>query len=439
MIILRPYQQKIASECIRELHHYRSVLIRLGTGGGKTATIAEVIRRKHLQRPDSYTVFCAPLDSIVEDTHERIVKAGLQCGIYQAGRKPDPTAHIQVASLQTLAKRDAAMLPPADMLVLDEAQHAPARSIQRALNNYRRARLIGLSATPQRGDGLPLGDTFQYMVEGPSNAELVEQGFLVPCELIGPQSDSKALACSPLEAWQRWTPGRRTIVFCRTVTQAKRHADEFTRAGISAAVLSGQSPKRARREIRAKLLDGTVQVLCVANIAREGFDCPCLEVAIFACKCGVIGSWLQMIGRISRPCEETGKTVCTVIDLAGSWIEMGLRDDPRKWSLTGDAVVSEKIPPIQRCKACAAIFPPRKTCPRCGADHVCIERVQRVLSRVDRLAVISDIPQYKRDEMYLRKLECIAVDRLGLEGAAVQFWAMKQFRKRHRGPLRRAS
>ena len=433
MITLRPYQQTLVTETVKALHSYRSVLIRLGTGGGKTALTAELIRRKHAARPESRSIFIAPLDEIVIDTHARLTSAGLKVGVYQAGYAYDKTARIQVASLKTLVERSAGELPSADLLVLDEAQHSPARSVRQVLSHaeYTRARLIGLSATPQRGDGLPLGDIFEYMVEGPSNADLVTDGYLVPCELIGPPSDSRALVCSPVEAYQRWASGRRTIVFCRTVAQAKRHAQEFVSAGVASTALSGQSSKTTRRRIREQVLNGTVQVLCVANIAREGFDCPSLEVAIFACGVGVVGAWLQMIGRISRPCAETGKTTCTVIDLMGSWINMGLRDDPRKWSLTGEAVLSEKLPPIQRCKQCAAVFPPRRTCPRCGAEHVCIERITRVLSRADRMAIISDIPQWKRDQMYLGKLERIALDRLHLPAQAAAQWAMKQFKKRH--------
>jgi DNA repair protein RadD len=427
---LRDYQERLLGDAARALHAHRTVVAQLGTGGGKTHAAITAIARRLAAKPSSRVLFVAGLDAILEDTVRRGRAAGLHVGLVQAGRPADPTAPVQVCSQQTLAGRDE--LPPAGFVIVDECHHACAATVRGTLERYPTARLLGLTATPQRGDGRPLGDVFEALVCGPDNAWLTANGFLVPMDVVAPQAPLKGLACTAAEAYARWAGGRRAIVFCRTVAQAERDAEALRERGVPAATLHGQSPRAARESAREQLVDGSLRAVCTVGVAREGWDCPAVEVAIFACAVGVVGPWLQMLGRVSRPSPATGKRRALAVDLAGSWVELGLRDDARVWSLHGDAVrpAAEKLAPVMRCRECGALFPPATRCVRCGALRESLERVQRILSRADRLALVSALPQAERDRRYLASLIKVAAGNMRLDGRAAEQWALRTFRAR---------
>lgn len=430
MSLLRDYQERLLAESSRALHAHAAVVTQLGTGGGKSHIAITAIARRLAAKPASRIVFAAPLDAIVSDAAGRARAAGLHVGIVQAGRPSDPTAPVQVCSQQTLAARDA--LPPADFVILDECHHACASTVRDVLARFRGARIWGLTATPQRGDGQALDTAgFAALVCGPDNAWLTAHGYLVPMDVVAPVAPLRGLACSTLEAVRRWGDGRRTIVFCRSIAQAERDATALQAAGVAAVALHGQSPAALRSRVRDALTTGALQVACTVGVAREGWDCPPVEVALFACKVGVAGTWLQMLGRVSRPSPATGKRRALAIDLAGSWVELGLRDDPRQWSLTGAAVrAAAQLAPMTRCGDCGAVFPPATRCPRCGALRTVHAQVQRILSRADKLALVSALPRAEQDRRYLDSLRRVAAGRMKLAGDAAERAARRMFRER---------
>ena len=101
-----------------------------------------------------------------------------------------PMERVQVASIQTLHARairsDRMKLPPADLIVVDEAHHCPAQSYRKIIEAYPDAVLLGLTATPCRGDGRGLGGIFETIIETPQVAELIEKGFLVKTRVYAP-------------------------------------------------------------------------------------------------------------------------------------------------------------------------------------------------------------------------------------------------------------
>lgn len=430
---LRPYQVDLVRRTACALRDHRAVVMQVGTGGGKTACASDIIRRRLAKVPASRVLFLAGLDSILDDTVRRLRAAGLHVGLLQADRPADPTAPVQVASWQTITARGAR--PPADFIVLDECHHAAAETVRAILEAYPDAYVLGLTATPQRGDGASLGDVFRALVCGPTNAELTRDGYLVPLDLIGPPGPADGLACDPLEAWQRWADGRRTVAFCASVNAAEDLCARALAAGIPAGLLHGGTPRRDRALARELLTTGDVRLICTVDVLREGWDCPAAEVALYARSIGTIGGWLQTLGRVSRPSPDTGKQRALAIDLAGSWMGLGLRDDPRTWSLDGAAcTVAERLPPMQRCATCAAVFAPAKQCPRCGAPQSVAagtaERFPRVLRNADKMALVSGLPLHERDARYLRVLRGVATNRMRLSGADAERRALKMFRDR---------
>lgn len=409
----------------------RSVLMQGPTGFGKTHTAAALIASAVGR--GGRVLFLAHLSDLIEDTHARLVAAGVHAGFVQAGRAEDPEARVQVGSMQTLHMRGTR--PPAGLVIIDECHRVMGPSVRGVLEAYPDAHLLGLSATPQRGDGQALGDVFEAMVLGPSVRWLTERGHLVPCDVLtvggGGVLDSGVLAVPPSAAWQEYGGGERAIVFAASVAHAEAVVAEFIALGVAAAILTGETPRDERARLRAGLRDGTLRVLVGVGVFLEGWDCPPVSCVVLARGFSVTGAYLQAVGRGLRPSVGTGKTRCTVIDLVGAANLHGLPDEDRVWSLDGAAVRrAEKLPAIMRCGACLALYRPAAVCPRCGESRANAVRLPRVRTRAEKLEALSHLPQETRDARYLRTLEHVARTRIRLPEDRVRGWAEQSFRKR---------
>lgn len=431
-IQLRPYQQELV-EGVRAAMAAgaRTVLMQLPTGGGKSATATAPI--EECTRRGRRSVFVAHLDALIDDTYERLVASGVHCGIVQGDRPTDPTAPCQVASLQTLARRGAVACPDADLVFLDECHRAETVSVRAVLQAYPHARLIGLTATPQRGDGRPLGreagGVFEKMVQGPTVRWLTEHNYLVPCDVLAPaRFAEKGLAADPVEAYEQYASGTRALVFAGTAKEAEVLAERFEERGWATALVLGDTPRAVRRRARAELEAGDLKVIVGVGVFIEGWDSPSVETIILARAFRVTMSFLQAIGRGLRTSPATGKEKCTVIDLRGAVNLHGLPDEDRRWSLDGKAVVRlEALPALARCPECMAIFRPSRECPRCGSPVEVKNRVSRNLSRNEK--------QELRD---IRKEDPVKMDRSYLEALKTIAWRIAQSaRLRHMAPFRK--
>ncbi len=406
------------------------VLMQAMTGVGKTHMSSVMIARERAQGAERRFLFIARLDTLIDDTHARLTRAGVYAGYVQAGRPTDPLAPVQVCSLQTLYRRGER--PPAHWIFFDEAQGAPTESGRAIVDAYPHARIVGLSATPERADGKPLGDIFEHMECGPSARWLIEHSFLVPCDVIAPDRyQERALAMDPVAAYHRFAPGTRAIVFATNVAHAEELTARFRASGVTAECVVGDTSPVVRRAVRGRMTDGELRVLVGVGVFIEGFDLPAIETVVLARGFGATGSFLQAIGRGLRPSPATEKTRCTVIDLRGSVHALGLPDEDRRWSLDGVACRRiEPLAPLRRCVDCLAIFRPAAHCPRCGAETVTASKLPRVLTRAERLMNVSALPQHERDRRYLAQLERVARERIRLPDSAASRWALRAFEKR---------
>lgn len=402
---LRDYQIALVERVRAEYRDgARSVLMVCPTGSGKTRIAAEILRMS-VER-GRRCLFLAELDVILVDTHKRLTDAGLHVGFVQAGRAVDSEAPIQLGSLDTISARGS--YPVADFVVLDEAHMACAATVRATLERYPNAFRLGLTATPVRSDERPLSELFSVLIEGPSIARLQADGFLVPVETIAPVVvNPGTIACEPAEAWQRWTPGRRAIVFARDLAHAEHVTRTFRAAGVAAECILGDTPRDVREAVRARLVTAETLVLCSVNVCTQGFDCPPIEVAILARTFSAVGPFLQAAGRVLRPSPSTGKSLATFLDLGGSSIELGLVTDNRQWALDGSVRrVGASLAPLARCGSCLAIFHRASSCPRCGVNTGGA-RLPRRATRVERaeLRRLDARPQAERDALALRGIE----------------------------------
>ena len=398
---LRAYQHQLISD-VRAAYAagHRSVLMQLGTGGGKTFTAATLIRLA--VENNKRVIFGAHLESLLTDTSARLAAAGVPHGIIQADRPTNPTAPVQVVSLPTLHRRPECR-PPADVLIVDECRRAAAPTVRAILEAYPRARLLGLDATPQRSDNSPLRDLFEVMVSGPSIRELVEQGHLVPAHVLSPpQPTEGALAMDPVEAYEKYADGAQAIFFCRDVEHAREVAGRLP----SAAVVTGGTPRAERERVRAGIASGELRCLVNVDVYRDGADLPSLECVVVARTMSVCSAWLQAVGRGLR--AHRGKARCLVIDLVGAAILHGLPEDERLWSLDGEPRrVGDALTQLARCGGCFAVFRSGPSaCPRCGASTRGA-KVKRRATRIERaeLARLDTRPQDVRDRIALQGIE----------------------------------
>jgi DNA repair protein RadD len=422
----RPYQAELADRAIAALRRSRTAVMQLGTGGGKTATASHIIERavsKGLR-----VVFAAHLDTLIEDTAERLAAAGIRAGFVQADRPVDSDAMVQVASLATMHARNER--PPADLLIIDECHRSMAPSVLGVIKDYSNAMVLGLTATPQRGDGQPLGpDPFAEIVCGPSNRWLTENGHLVPCDILSPAAPSDALISEPINAYRRDTPNGRAIVFCSHIEHAEWVTYGFRSFGIPTECITGETSRAERAGLKDRITAGTTKVLVGVRVFIEGFDAPAIDTVILARPFGVVGSYLQAIGRGLRPHHPTGKTKCTVLDLRGSYYMHGLPDEDRNWPIDGPPIRIEKIPALMRCQKCLAGFRPAARCPRCGATREHLVKMPRVETRDEKLERVNELPEAERDRRYFMKLVHIASTRMRMPPPRARGWAQTAFQK----------
>lgn len=403
-MILRDYQLR-AIDLVRAAYRRgrKAVLLVLPTGAGKTATASQLIAWAVAR--GRRCLFLVHRREIVLDTHRRLVAAGVPCGVVMADERP-VDAPVQVCSVQTLVARQ--QHPPADLLIWDEAHHCAAETYREIRAQYPAAWHLGLTATPERSDGAPLGDAFEQLIAPISVAELVEQGHLAPIDVIAPgQRLQSAIGASPAEAWLAHGGGRPAVIFTSTIAESR---EAVAALGDKAAHIDGSTPKAERDEILRRFEAGELDVVSNCAVLTEGWDSARAEVCVLARGCGSLPVYLQTIGRVRRTGGRTDKR-CLLLDLAGAAHEHGLPDEDRQWELSrGQREVKprsdrESLSTCDRCGAVVEYVRRGPVCKRCGAPWPEAERVAIV--RQELRAVVPTSTPAQRDAE-LRRLEQIA-------------------------------
>jgi len=414
-LILRDYQRRLIAraQAAYRMGH-KAVLMQSPTGSGKSATAIEGVICPSVALGRS-VIFCAHLEEILDDAAGRIAEAGLTVSIVKSGRKLAPNAQVYVCSTPTLARmlERGEALPQADRVILDEAHRAASSTNRAILTHYRNtgALILGLTATPARGDGQPL-DEFEQLVTGPSVRELVSMGNLVPCQVFGPDPNKLSpgkIGDDPVRLVLKELAHRRCAIFAPNGAQAKAINDALRAGGYrTEAVLDG-TPSEIRRGVRARLADGTTQGVVTVRAIVEGFDAPVLDCAVLCGGFSTITPWMQAIGRVVR--AHPGKVDAIVHDLGGAWFWHGLPEDGRSWSLQGmqGRNTTERPRGLRRCDACHAIFEPKTRCPRCGSVLVSDPRPMRV-QRAEMFEA-SQVPVGDRAARYVASVEKKLIER----------------------------
>ncbi len=348
---LFPHQLTAKSAVRAEMQKgFKSVLLQMATGGGKTVVASSII--ESAVKKNRRVLFIAHRRELIQQTRNKLIAFGVKdSGIIMASEKPRLGAPVQIASIQTLIKRE---LPPADLIIIDEAHRAAARSYGSIISNYPKAAIIGLTATPERLDGRGLDDMFEAMVNGQSIKWMIANGFFVQPECytglcadlqgverkgdynaaqLEARSNTDALVCDIITEWRRRASDRHTIVFASGIKHANHIADEFKANGITAEAVTSKTPKKQREAIFEASSNRKLQVLVNVGIAIEGIDIPSLDCCILARSTLSLTIFLQACGRVARPFPDKKNSI--ILDHAGCFLEHGLPFSDRVWMLEG--------------------------------------------------------------------------------------------------------
>lgn len=328
----------------------RRPLLSVATGSGKGDFIAGFARRA--ANRGSRIVILVHLEQLVTDLWQRIRMvpgAGGDPGMVMGGSN-DLRAQIVVASVQSMRQPDRLeRLGRTDIVVTDEAHHAPADGYRAVLDAVAAERAearcarplmsVGLTATPYRagsgGETEGLGDMYDALVYSYTMADGVADGVLVPpvvwrydiATTGGPgeavrRIDSPEMCTVVAEQWAARARGRRCLAFGVDRRHAERIADAVRKAGGTAEAVDGSMPWRMQQDRIAAFRAGKLDVLASCDLIREGFDAPIADALLIArpSESPIVG--LQMLGRGLR--SYPGKVDCLVLDMTGGRIDMDL-------------------------------------------------------------------------------------------------------------------
>ncbi|HMO00138.1 MAG TPA: DUF3427 domain-containing protein [Miltoncostaeaceae bacterium] len=372
---LVPYPHQVGIlerlEVERERHGRWRNLVVAATGTGKTVIAALDYRRlRAASQRDMSLLFIAHRREILEQSR-RVFREALKDGAfgetYVDGRRPTEWRHV-FASVQSLKTLDLADLAPNhfDMVIVDEFHHAAAPTYARLLNHLRPKVLLGLTATPERADGLSVTDWF----DGRFAAEIrlwdaIEGAQLCPFQYFGVHDDVDlsaiewtrgGYAAAELENVYTGNDARlakvlrsireivadplrmRALGFCVSVAHADYMARRFNEAGIPSAAVSGQTRSADRETALRRLAMGEINCLFAVDLFNEGVDVPSIDTVLFLRPTESATVFLQQLGRGLRRAD--GKACLTVLDFIGQQ-RREFRFDRRLRALLGSGTRAE--------------------------------------------------------------------------------------------------
>jgi len=467
MLQLRTYQTKAVADirgCFR--NSINSTLFVLPTGGGKTVIFTYISQQTAFK--NKRVLILVHRVELLRQTSNALLKFDVQHGMINPAYTPNFNNFVQVASVQTIIKRlgyFATMNWIPDVIIVDEAHHATAGSWRKVIENFPKSKVIGVTATPIRSDGQGLGRNcggiFDELIEGPTMAWLMDEGFLVRPRIFGtPEAldlsgvknsmgdyakndlsnllDKPKIIGSAVAHYSRLCSKTPAIVFCFSVAHAERTAQEFRNAGFRFYSIDGNTEDDLRKKLIDGLTNGDIDGLTSCDLIGEGTDIPRATTAIELRPTQSKGLNLQQRGRVLRPVYAPGfdlntkegrlaaiaaseKPFAFILDHVGNTERHGLPYDEQEWSLDGEkrkrgSKKQEENIRVDMCESCFAVYEPSSVCPQCG--HVNKTRdttPKQIEGNLEEITALNFIKKEKRKEQgqaeSLEDLRKIAAER----------------------------
>ena len=391
MIQLRPDQEDVRTKLRVALRSHSSVLAFAPTGFGKTVLAAALI--KLIFERGKRVIFCVHRVDLIVQTAKTFEKFGIPFSYIAAGYHFNQYHRIFIASIATLKNRLGKIT--ADYVMVDEAHLSCASGWATVAHHYKEAgaKLIGLTGSPERLDGKPLGDVWDTMVMGPSVKWLIEQGHLSRYRAFAPAGidltgihtrngdyvaseiddlmSGKAVLAGAVRHWRKFAGGKRTIAFAPSIKRSEQLAAEFRENGIMAVALDGNTPQADRRSAFVGFADRQIDVIVNCSLFCEGFDLAAqvdrdvtIEAVLQYSPTQSLAKHLQQLGRGLRKKPEPA----ILLDLVGNLARLGLPDEEREWSLEGRKK-NTRSEEAMICPKCFAAHETARCCPECKYEY----------------------------------------------------------------------
>ncbi len=323
---LRPYQEEAKTAILKQwADGVRRTLLVLVTGGGKTIIFAKVIE-EHVRRGERVLVL-AHRGELLDQAADKLAQAtGLQCATEKAEQScldsESRWYRVVVGSVQSLMREKRLNRFPADyfnLIVVDEAHHVLADSYRRILDHFGDARVLGVTATPDRGDMKNLGAVFETLAYEYTLPRAVREGYLCPIQAmtIPLRLDISGVAMSAgdyaanglgtaldpyleqiAEEMAKVCMNRKTVVFLPLIATSQKIRYLLEKHGFRAAEVNGES--RDREAVLSAFDRGETNVLCNSMLLTEGWDCPSVDCIVVLRPTKIRSLYVQMVGRGTR-------------------------------------------------------------------------------------------------------------------------------------------
>ena len=334
---LRPYQQQAKDAIFSEWENgIKKTLLVLPTGCGKTIVFAKVA--EECVKGGSRVLILAHRGELLDQAADKIGKStGLGC----ATEKAEQTClgswfRIVVGSVQSMMREKRLNQFPNDYfntIIIDEAHHCISDSYQKVLRHFPDAEILGVTATPDRGDMQNLGTVFESLAYEYTLPKAIKEGYLSPIKAVtiplkidmsavGVQagdfkSGDIATALDPYlesiaEEMEKYCSNKKTVVFLPLVKTSQKFRDILNNHGFKAAEVNGDSKDRA--EILEAFDKDQYNVLCNSMLLTEGWDCPSVDCIVVLRPTKVRSLYCQMVGRGTRLSPETNKDHLLLLD-----------------------------------------------------------------------------------------------------------------------------
>jgi DNA repair protein RadD len=382
---LREHQHRAVYMIAQALRQgWKRPMVAAPTAFGKTILAAYLMKR--VQDKGNRGWFFCDRKQLVEQTIIKFREFGINFGVRQASHElHDPTAPIQIASIQTVAAmcgKHGKNLPIFDFAIIDEA-HSQYEIIDKILEQYNNLPIVGLSATPYSKG---LGAKYNSLIVPATPAELLEEGFLCPVKYYGGEhidlskvrsaghnafnpkdlrelSDDNAdmLTGSITRNWLKYGENSQTIAFSPTQNLSKALVDRFNSEGISAQHIDCYVDQDDREALFEAHDRGEFKVLSCSRLLNTGYDAPSVRCIVDCFPTKSVTTYVQRIGRIMRTAENKDHAI--YLDHAGNFERFGYAEDIVPTSLhDGSKQHNEKSLTNQKDKK----DPKTRECPQCS-------------------------------------------------------------------------
>lgn len=336
MMELRPYQEEARQAVEDQWEQVDKTLLVLPTGTGKTVVFSKIIEDR--VREGSRALILAHRGELLDQAADKLASAtGLMCATEKAEKSClGSWFRVTVGSVQSLMREKRLSRFSEDYfdtIVVDEAHHCISDSYQKVLKHFPKAKVLGVTATPDRGDMRNLGSYFESLAYEYTLPKAIKEGYLCPikAQTIPLKLDLSSVsihagdfkagdigtALDPYlkqitEEMGKVCHDRKTVVFLPLIKTSQKFCKMLNETGFAAAEVNGESKDRA--EILKDFENGKYNVLCNSMLLTEGWDCPSVDCIVVLRPTKVRSLYCQMVGRGTRLSPETGKTELLLLD-----------------------------------------------------------------------------------------------------------------------------